>query len=394
MVQSENTGSSRRIFELDALRALAAINLMLFHFTHVYSVKYGYSSPLGFEFPWGKYGVQLFFMLSGLVNALTILRKCDSGKFLTSRALRIMPCYYIVLGLNLVLFQLMPLAANDPWTWPQLLANLTIMPNLLGYECFEPVMWTLQVEVLFYGILLFLFTQGRLDRPIPTVCVGLAICVIGCWGIDAVTARVASDSFAFAYWNMIRQLFLLDYFPLFAVGILLHDLWLRMQPKSGALSGSDSDLAKTETGRSKFNLRTLPMAHLFSIAGCLVAFHLIDHHGHNPVVSIGLTVLLGMSLFRMLPPLRHPALVFISGISYMLYLIHDNLGTVFIYWLNNELHLQPLLCFLLVLPFTLVVSIAATFGLERPLTRYLRGRLVTAGAGQVSPQSLSSGVNS
>ena len=43
----------RRILELDSLRALAAINLLLFHFTHVYSVKFGYTSPLGFEWPYG-----------------------------------------------------------------------------------------------------------------------------------------------------------------------------------------------------------------------------------------------------------------------------------------------------------------------------------------------------
>ena len=56
---------TKRIVELDSLRAIAALNLVLFHFTHVYTVKYGYTTPLGFDFPFGKYGVQLFFMLSG-----------------------------------------------------------------------------------------------------------------------------------------------------------------------------------------------------------------------------------------------------------------------------------------------------------------------------------------
>ena len=31
----------RRILELDSLRALAAINLIAFHLTHVYAVKFG-----------------------------------------------------------------------------------------------------------------------------------------------------------------------------------------------------------------------------------------------------------------------------------------------------------------------------------------------------------------
>ena len=69
---------SKRILELDAIRALSCLNLLLFHFTWVYEEKYGFSSPIGYKFPYGKYGVQLFFMLSGLVNAMTLLSKPDA----------------------------------------------------------------------------------------------------------------------------------------------------------------------------------------------------------------------------------------------------------------------------------------------------------------------------
>lgn len=94
---------SGRIVELDSLRAIAALNLVLFHFTHVYSVKYGYSSPLGFDFPFGKYGVQLFFMLSGFVNAMTLLRKRKPGDFLAARIIRICPAYWSVIVVNLLI---------------------------------------------------------------------------------------------------------------------------------------------------------------------------------------------------------------------------------------------------------------------------------------------------
>ena len=154
------TPKTQRIVELDALRALAAINLMLFHFTHVYSVKYGYTSELGFEFPWGKYGVQLFFMLSGFVNAMTLLKKKVPSQFLASRFIRILPVYYIVVGINLLLLQMVPLNGHCDFSWPAVVANLTLVPNLFGYECLEPVTWTLQVEILFYGILTTLFLLG------------------------------------------------------------------------------------------------------------------------------------------------------------------------------------------------------------------------------------------
>ena len=99
---------SGRVLELDAVRAFAALSLMLFHFTHVYQVKFGYTPPLGFEYPYGKYGTQLFFMLSGYVNAMTLLSKGQPVDFLAARAIRIVPTYLLVIGLNLLLLLGLP----------------------------------------------------------------------------------------------------------------------------------------------------------------------------------------------------------------------------------------------------------------------------------------------
>ena len=127
---------TKRIVELDSLRAIAALNLVLFHFTHVFSVKYGYTSPLGFELPYGKYGVQLFFMLSGFVNAMTLLKKRKAADFLAGRVLRICPSYWLVLIVNLLIVGMAPLAGTF-WSQQQIAANFTVMPELFGYECME-----------------------------------------------------------------------------------------------------------------------------------------------------------------------------------------------------------------------------------------------------------------
>lgn len=365
-MDSPSVQHSKRIFELDALRALAAINLMLFHYTHFYSVKYGYTSPLGFEVPYGKYGVQLFFMLSGVVNAMTILRKRDAVVFLQSRFLRILPCYYIVLALNLLLLGCWPLTLNPPWTWPQFLANLTVMPNLFGYACLEPVTWTLQVEVLFYLILLALFLGGFLQRPVPTIGVVLAICWVGCWGCDWLKAQQLAEPWVQVV-DTLRQLLLLDYFPLFAVGILIHELWRRDQQTPR------NDCPLTPEGWMKRNFDVF-----FAIIAALVVFHATDRFNHNPGVSVGLTFLVGMSLYRRVPFLRWRPLVFISSISYMLYLLHNNLGAVYIGWLNQTVGLPPQVCFALALPSIVLLATVATFALERPLTSWLRNGLSRA----------------
>lgn len=375
MFSTTRQHKSSRITELDALRAMAAINLMLFHYTHVYSVKYGFTSPLGFEFPWGKYGVQLFFMLSGLVNAMTILKKQDAGAFLVSRGLRILPCYYIVIALNLVLLFLMPLSATAQWSWSQIAANLTVMPNLLGYDCLEPVFWTLQVEVLFYGMLILLFAKGWLNRPLPAVVVGLILSVAGCLGIDRLVQQMPAESGVLIYAQFVRQLFLLDYFPLFAVGILLNDIWRRIQGQAPELPAVESTYAMTGSG--------------LGIFAALMAFHCIDAHGHNPLVSVGLTALLTLALFRRLPILRWKPLVFISGISYMLYLLHDNLGSVLIHWLNKSLGLSPQISFGIALPSAIAVATLATYYLERPITGALRKRWLSTGSRSASGKTKS-----
>ena len=101
----------RRILELDALRALAAINLVLFHFTHVFSVKFGYSSPLGFEWPYGAYGVEMFFILSGYVNSMSLMRRGKPVDFVAARLIRIIPIFLLVILANVWILQLAPMWA-------------------------------------------------------------------------------------------------------------------------------------------------------------------------------------------------------------------------------------------------------------------------------------------
>lgn len=329
--------------ELDALRALAAINLMLFHFTHVYCVKYGYTSPLGFEYPYGKYGVQLFFMLSGYVNALTLLSKGQPLDFLAARTIRILPSYLLVIGLNLVLILCLPLSGDGGYTLSQVLANLTLVPNLWGYECLEPVTWTLQVEVLFYGALLLMYGSGGFRRPLRTLSWYLAVCLCGSWFLDGITAELSGTPAA-TFCERLRELLLLPYLPLFAIGILLYRI------RSGS-------------GRVGLNLA--------GIVAAASVFHAIDHRDFNPAATVLFTALLAGSAYGRIPLLRVRPLVFISSISYSLYLLHNNLGTVFIYQLNHW-GVPSVVCFVMAFPFVIGVAALATYAVERPLSQRLQ----------------------
>ncbi|MFK8111348.1 MAG: acyltransferase family protein [Rubripirellula sp.] len=331
----------RRILELDALRALAAINLVLFHFTHVYSVKYGYSSPLGFEWPFGAYGVEMFFILSGFVNSMSLLRRRKPVDFVAARLIRIIPVFLMVIVANLWILQLAPM--NQTVSTAQFAANMTLIPRILGYECVDPVMWTLQIEMMFYVTLVALFKIGALKRYFLGWGTLLALSLLVCPTLDSMAATHAGEAW-FGFATALRRLMLLDFVPLFCIGFLLY-------------------MIKTETG-----------ARWKNILGILVAagvFHSIDHGKHNPLATALIIGLVTLSAYGKVPILRLKPLVYISTISYAIYLCHNNLGCAIIHRFDQA-GIPPQICFGIGIVFSFAMAVIVTNRIEQPITNALR----------------------
>ena len=333
---------SKRVLELDAIRALSCLNLLLFHFTWVYQEKYGFTSPLGFTFPYGKYGVQLFFMLSGLVNAMTLLSKRNASDFLAARCIRILPSYWLVIVINVLLFAFIPMYNTVPAV-DSTIANLTTMPMLFGYENMEPVTWTLQIEMLFYGFLMVLLVMGLLDKPIRTMLVAISICLTCCttfdWFRSAYPGSMWNGTFRVA-----EDLFFMRNMPLFAMGILLNELRCK-RGKAWAL--------------------------WLGIIASGIVFHAVDLRDHNPAATVLMFGLLTASAFGRVPILRWKPLVYISFISYSLYLFHNNIGSAFLQQLEIW-GVPPLLAFVLATAFVIAIASAVTHWIEQPITKRLR----------------------
>jgi peptidoglycan/LPS O-acetylase OafA/YrhL len=139
---------------------------------------------------------------------------------------------------------------------------------------------------------------------------------------------------------------LLDFVPLFAMGFLLY-------------------MIKTRTGILWQN-----------VGGILVAasvFHSIDHGKHNPAATALILALVAASAYGKVPPLRLRPLVFVSTISYALYLCHNNLGCVLIHRLDQNGY-PPLACFVLAVIFSFCLATLVTSRIEAPITAWLRAR--------------------
>ena len=113
-MQSDNNKETfnSRILELDVLRGLAALGVVLFHYTVVYPLSYNpYESTL-FKFPLGYYGLHLFFMISGFVIFMTLERTAHSLDFIVSRFSRLFPCYWAAVILTFLILKNFSLYLN------------------------------------------------------------------------------------------------------------------------------------------------------------------------------------------------------------------------------------------------------------------------------------------
>lgn len=103
--------NTTRFIELDALRGIAALSVMLFHYTAYYRKLFNTPFSENVDFKYGFYGVSLFFMISGFVIFMTI-KKCNTAsEFAFKRFTRLYPTFWvcvIITFLGVKLWGLLP----------------------------------------------------------------------------------------------------------------------------------------------------------------------------------------------------------------------------------------------------------------------------------------------
>ena len=92
---------SGRLVELDAIRGLAVILVVLYHYSTWQHQSAGYSvTQAAFEFWDGKVGVHLFFIVSGFVIFLTLNSTRTLYEFVVHRFARLYPAYWLGVALT------------------------------------------------------------------------------------------------------------------------------------------------------------------------------------------------------------------------------------------------------------------------------------------------------
>jgi peptidoglycan/LPS O-acetylase OafA/YrhL len=176
----------------------------------------------------GWAGVQIFFVISGFVIALSAghsgADKSGAYRFFVNRFVRLAPGAWVCATITLVAWLLIDVGP--------------VRTHLLDYArsvvffplptWIDSVYWTLGVEICFYAVVLLLVAVDRFRWLKPIMC-GLGLASTLFWmGFTIAAAEpdgAAFEIFSRLQWSRVTQLLLLQHGVFFAIGVLL---WLQL----------------------------------------------------------------------------------------------------------------------------------------------------------------------
>lgn len=156
----------KELQSIQFLRAIACIMVVLFHISTIEQKYSSYSFASIFD-PYGRYGVDLFFVISGFILTYLSLDKFGqvgaSGKFLARRLIRVYPVYWQFSLIVLAVFLLKPEWVNSGYAQPAgIIESFLLIPQKVNPLL--SVGWTLIFEMYFYLVFAFalLFSNPKL----------------------------------------------------------------------------------------------------------------------------------------------------------------------------------------------------------------------------------------
>jgi peptidoglycan/LPS O-acetylase OafA/YrhL len=151
---------NQRLAWLDALRGIAALAVVFDHVS-----PYLLQGARNHVYHWidmGRYGVYVFFLISGYIVPASLERKGSVRTFWVSRVFRLYPMYLLAVGAALLIWQFdHGHGPGNPAT--AALAQLLMLGDVLDGPNLPNVVWSLTLEMVFYLLLTALFL-GRVHR--------------------------------------------------------------------------------------------------------------------------------------------------------------------------------------------------------------------------------------
>ncbi|EHN1498417.1 acyltransferase [Salmonella enterica] len=140
-----------KVFSIQILRGIAALFVVCFHFRYAVNDIYAQKDIGNRLFEFGSFGVDLFFIISGFIMAMSARQNENLSEFFIKRFFRIYPLYFVVLTLYILL-------SFNEYSLSQIIKSYLLVPidyksemPYYGYSIMA-IAWTLTYEFWFYFI--------------------------------------------------------------------------------------------------------------------------------------------------------------------------------------------------------------------------------------------------
>ena len=355
-------GGDARLANIDALRGLAALLVVWLHTSEVFVrlpavAAHGTGFADAAEFlQIGRAGVVAFFAISGFVITPTLKppRNAGTRAFLIKRFFRLYPPFWLALCLSYLCIWLPE--GRTPGIGG-VLANATMVPTWFGQPAAVGHFWTLEIELIFYLLVVFLFWNGWLHRR----GVLLALIVLLFPQVTAVlAAKLASDPGGFqSHWGIVP----------YSLAVML---WASLLREGYDANAGWSDTLKHWLRDPVVLIATLLVIGRAAFPGKFWVNGLADYFAHRGT-------LWGLLLFIAFAAARFPwprAIVWTGTVSYSVYLLHPVVFYPLYYWVashDQSLARLPVIAYAAATTVLVLALSSLTYvALERPCNELAR----------------------
>lgn len=296
-----------RIYQIDILRFFAALFVLLFHYLFRGYINGDLSilrfDQIGHIFKYGYLGVDVFFIISGFVIAMSI-KTASVSTFISSRITRLYPAYWFCVILTFVFIKLWGSPVFEA-SFFQLSVNLTMLQSFFKVDMIDGVYWSLYIELKFYFlIVLQLIMLKKFKVSIETFTyIWLFISV--CYAFMP-AGRLTT---------LLNYLFILNWSSYFIAGILFYNIY-----KYGYTSKRLISIVITLLLSIYFSNQRVIEASAFYGADFSITI--------VAAVIVCFYIIMLLISTRKLNRFNKQSFVKLGVLTYPLYLIHENIGFI------------------------------------------------------------------
>ena len=267
------------------MRRIGALCVLVFHYSTRFHELFPQAAHVPFSFLGGNYRVLLFFTISGFAIFFTLDRIGTVADFVVNRFARLYPAYLVAMMLTLAIEYLarMSQLLIGPGA---ILANVTMLQGFAFLPEVDGAYWTLTVEIAFYFCMVAIWKWAGVRRLEPVLLGWLAL------------------RWLYALWpgmpERIVMLLVLRYVPFFIIGMLAYRIW------SGQRNWRQQ---APYAGLALLSVATVDSWDIVLAAMLLLALFGALIGGHLRFLNVR-------------------PLIWMGGISYSFYLIHQHVGFV------------------------------------------------------------------